>query len=654
MIEGATAHLGELNDQLFGNLIADAFFNKSVEACAEIARATVAEAAAELGLAVNDSSQIWKSLQNDRTCLAIRERLPHVASRISSLCAVFVDAAKSLAHRIDDPEVHRHGLLTGVTVSGDMHARGAVVILHFNSTPKLVYKPRSLLPDLYIRDVLEILEDDSPELVLPTHPRSVDRGSYGFQDFIGYSSPSTEADRAAYFHRFGALVALAYALSATDLHRENILTTAMSPVILDAECLFWFPQQETSQWPADAAALFGGKLSVLASHLLPNWHMQFRAAGASDTTTLGSYAHFDREPARRVVKTDSQGRPTIVYHRVEQLPDFPNQPHTREGVFPADGFEPEILMGFKSVYQVLQRQDVQDRLLGKLDEYQEFRVRSVRADTAAYAARLQSASKFTSGDVPSSNNRAGVKDWIRQTENFALNSGVVPLYELGVHSGALHAEDGTLFILEEPPRRLFQSHLRRLADDDRQAQENVIVRSLELGRVNPDEAPQIGQKRGAAKTGLDAQISALAERISLAVLQSSNVPWVLSSESLSPGKWGLRTPGSDYYSSVPGILIALRASRDPAVEDRCLQIEHHLIRAITDISNSNGANPTPKSGGLIGSGWAGPVLALSMINSAQPKSQIMTALNDFGLHLLEHNATFGGTVVVKSFGTLRA
>ncbi|MET8539466.1 type 2 lanthipeptide synthetase LanM family protein [Kitasatospora sp. NPDC004799] len=131
------------------------------------------------------------------------------------------------------------GELTEVrTGRGDGHEAGrSVALLTFSSGARLVYKPRPLAVHEHFNALVAWYDTALPGLGLGT-VAVWDRGGYGW---IEFTAPAPCADRAAaerFYHRLGALLALLYALAATDFHFENVIAVGDQPIAVDLESLF--------------------------------------------------------------------------------------------------------------------------------------------------------------------------------------------------------------------------------------------------------------------------------------------------------------------------------------------------------------------------------------------------------------------------------
>ncbi|BCJ76938.1 lanthionine synthetase [Catellatospora sp. IY07-71] len=126
------------------------------------------------------------------------------------------------------------GVLTAADETGDPHHGGRRVLLaRFSGGVTIVYKPRDVTVEARYADLVDWLNERGADLracaVVP-------RAGYGWAEFV--PADTSTGDAAAYARRRGGLLALLYALGATDFHDENLVTHGGHPVPIDLETLF--------------------------------------------------------------------------------------------------------------------------------------------------------------------------------------------------------------------------------------------------------------------------------------------------------------------------------------------------------------------------------------------------------------------------------
>lgn len=151
---------------------------------------------------------------------------------------------------------------------GDEHAGGRAVTGITASGKRFLYRPRptaimSALR-LFLSQLLDI-EGDSAEAIFL--PRVLDRGIYGWVEWIEPSPCADDAEVQRYFYRLGFLTGLTWVLGSTDIHAENVLASGNRPYLVDAETIL-VPTFPTGEKPIVGRRLFSE--SPLATGLLPS------------------------------------------------------------------------------------------------------------------------------------------------------------------------------------------------------------------------------------------------------------------------------------------------------------------------------------------------------------------------------------------------
>jgi type 2 lantibiotic biosynthesis protein LanM len=194
------------------------------------------------------------SLRDPAVALPILRRYPVLARQVTETIGRWVDySLEILAHLAADAARLRAvfasgrelGTLTEATAGlGDAHRGGrSVVRLRFDSNLALVYKPRCVAVEAAFQRLLEWTceRDFAPAFRLL---RVLDAGDHGWAELV-VAAPCADAGQLERFYlRQGGYLALLYALSATDMHHENLVAVGEHPVLVDLEALF-HPQDQT-------------------------------------------------------------------------------------------------------------------------------------------------------------------------------------------------------------------------------------------------------------------------------------------------------------------------------------------------------------------------------------------------------------------------
>ncbi|MCP4835393.1 MAG: type 2 lantipeptide synthetase LanM [Phycisphaera sp.] len=121
---------------------------------------------------------------------------------------------------------------------GDSHNGGrSVAILEFDSGLELVYKPRSLMIDEASQSMLGMMNSFlDPECRIRV-PEAMDRGLYGWAEFIEPRACEDDEDLKTFHLRMGVLLGIVHLLQGNDFHLENVIANGSMPVPIDLETI---------------------------------------------------------------------------------------------------------------------------------------------------------------------------------------------------------------------------------------------------------------------------------------------------------------------------------------------------------------------------------------------------------------------------------
>ncbi|HSS52408.1 MAG TPA: type 2 lanthipeptide synthetase LanM, partial [Thermoanaerobaculia bacterium] len=280
--------------------------------------------------------------------------------------------------------------------AGDRHGGGRTVrIATFSSgtssSAKLVYKPRSLAVDGHFQELLAGLESLEPGSRGLSFRRLavLDRGEYGWMEFVAAGECESAAGVALYHRRLGGLLAVLYALEATDCHYENLIAAGDQPVVVDLESLF-HPRIDVPQPPRPDERLAGHALaeSVLRIGLLP-----FRVGGNDEFegVDLSGVAVVAGQPSPQPV-LQWQGIGTDEMRATRErvrMEGGSNRPSLDGREVEAGEYTEEMAAGFAEVYRLLARH--REELLapgGLVARFADDPVRAVLRATRVYGLLL--------------------------------------------------------------------------------------------------------------------------------------------------------------------------------------------------------------------------------------------------------------------------
>ena len=169
------------------------------------------------------------------------EILGHLAADAGRLRAAFSPGREG-----DIGDIGDLGVLTEIrTGQGDFHRGGrSVALLRFDSGLGLVYKPRPLTMDAAFQDLLDWT---GARGFAPVFRRLqvLDIGDHGWVERVAAAPCASGEEVERFYLRQGGYLALLYALSAVDMHHENLIAVGEHPVLVDLEALFHPPRSMT-------------------------------------------------------------------------------------------------------------------------------------------------------------------------------------------------------------------------------------------------------------------------------------------------------------------------------------------------------------------------------------------------------------------------
>lgn len=297
---------------------------------------------------VGDTTQQLQSflqrLRQRDTALALLQKYPVLTRQLILRIEQWVSFSLEFLHHLcrdwkDISAFSRKtdlGVLVALTCNlSERHCGGkTVLIAKFSSGLQVVYKPKPLVVEVHFQELLAWLSQRGAD---PSFRQLniLDRGSYGWVEFITASSCTCLAEIQRFYKRQGAYLALLYALRAIDVHDQNIIAAGEHPMLVDLEMLF---QPDLGNY-ADGSPV--NDHSVLQVGLLPSEDSDREDADLSGLGVSGQLVSRDIDTNRmylqeQVVMSGANNRPTLNGENVN-----------------VDNYTEEIATGFKSMYQLL-------------------------------------------------------------------------------------------------------------------------------------------------------------------------------------------------------------------------------------------------------------------------------------------------------------
>jgi type 2 lantibiotic biosynthesis protein LanM len=456
---------------------------------------------------------------------------------------------------------------------GDRHRRGrSVLLMRFAGGMQLVYKPKPLAVDVHFQELLSWLNDRGADP--PLRPLTLlDRGDYGWSEFVAASSCTSPDEVVRFFERQGAYLALLYALDGTDLHNENLVAAGEHPMLVDLEALFH--PHVYGEDPGLAGNLAASALdeSVWQVGILPRRVWSDEESLGVDMSGLGGRpGQMNPHP---IVSWDGAGSDEIRVSRERvELPVSDNLPRLNGSDVDVVQYRDAILAGFTTMYRLLARH--RDDLLGEqLSRFAHDEVRVVVRSTNVYGLLLYES--FHPDLLRDALDRDRFFDrlWrevarrpyiarVIRAERQDLARGDIPTFSTTPDSRTLYTSEGEAVhaFFDAPSLDRVRRRVGQLGERDLREQTWIIEASLatvlmeredRIGRrvtVPPTDGP-------APKEELLALASALGRRLDELALQDEIRACWLGVGPLDESAWGLFPSGIDLYAGTTGIALFL-------------------------------------------------------------------------------------------------
>ena len=464
--------------------------------------------------------------------------------------------------RLADFGVPPHARLTGARAAGDLHEHGAVTVLTFHTGDRLLYKPRDLGLETGLARLLDRLEAGEPGLA-PRVPASLDRGGYGWQEYV--TEHGVPADAAGFYRRTGALLAVAYACRATDIHHENVICDGRAPVVVDPECFFCTSFHTTAD--GNNEQLGHRAATVLPAGILPEPAHRTAGDAPHDASTLG-FTGTSAASVRRELRRDASGRP---YLRLRDNPPGPvrHLPRTGGRTVTVWGYEDAFIDGFRAAYRWLMADRAEVERI--FEDFRGRRVRHILRPTSFYVKLLWELGhpeatvdavrqeEIVNTLWPSDAHRRAVTAAIFGHERRGLLTGCVPTFERAADGRDLRAGDEVVpGAFAAGGLDLARERLRALSADDLATQVSVIEAALAAGRASPvGRTKRYRPVEAEPRPGAGALDAAAAVRDILAArtLRTRGHTWWLAGRTVGPRAYGVGPAGPGLYDGPAGIAL---------------------------------------------------------------------------------------------------
>lgn len=595
-------------------------------------------------------------LQQPEIALAILQESPVLAQQLVAHLKNWLDTRLEFLQRLcQDAETIHHTLATpedlGVLVAlndaaGDRHRQGRqVMIAHFSSGLRLVYKPKSLKIDIHFQLLLNWINERCKRLSFQTI-RVVDCETHGWIEFISNQSCTDEAEVQRYYERIGGYIALTYLLNGTDFHQENVIAAGEHPILIDLELLLqpmqYPPEEITCQNIVDETFRDSPLFTCIIPMKSQNQpkHAQMDVSGISGSK---------EQVKEAVLGLEGQGTDMMRFVR-KTVPLKKDKNCCRLKGHPVDPLDyiDAIIDGFSEVYNCFH--NYREELLAEdspILRCAEDEIRILIRNSESYALILRQS--FQPDELRDSLRREQCFDrlWHDIVEYPRLIEAVtheikslherdICLFNTQPNSYDCWSEYGALpNVLRRSGLDVVQQRLQKLGEHDYQKQ-TWFIRSALATLVTGDDYQQhapVYSIPSEVKQISPVYLINMAEEIGkrleeTAIRQEGIVSWI-GPDSLNQQHWFFDYSATDLHHGLPGIALFLAYIGAATGQDHYKSLAHIAVHtmfgeiATSDITTIGGFN-----------GWGGVIYALSHLGALWQEPELLTQAEAFVAEVL--------------------
>jgi len=543
----------------------------------------------------------------------LRRRYPALETRLTRVLSLKRAALEALVVRgiADRPQLaallgQSAGRMTALELGqGDHHHGGQTVAQVAFEGGRVMYKPRSLRVDRAFEGFLARVFVDLEDRIRV--PAVLDRGDYGWTEFVPDRYCATHEELDAFYVRLGHWLAVLRLLGGTDVHQENLIAAGPVPVAIDVESLFAI---EAPIVPSGQGQAFDLASALVRASVLRTGIMPFRAPvlGLANVDISAAGALPGEQPKIRVPMIADEGTMAArLYVASVDLDSAKNHPSPVPDV---SKYWDRITEGFLDGTARLARLDRDGALAPLLADFHGCPVRDIRRPTQTYVEITRMLWHPASlHDEAAAMARAS--DLLRR------NAAVLPIApstpeEIAAEIDDMRQGDVPMFVAP-----LDQARIDATLADWRAMRveiEELTIRGAlvtvylneRLGKPHDGSGADV-RARAPHANRLDVRRRALAaqavERLRHLAVRGDDgtVTWI--SPELGDNGWDISPLQPDVYAGLGGVAVTLTGYRDDMRAGRVDEVEglDALLDGTLDMLRAMEAAETPTSvGGLIG------------------------------------------------------
>ncbi|WP_245630270.1 type 2 lanthipeptide synthetase LanM family protein [Alicyclobacillus acidiphilus] len=270
---------------------------------------------------------------------------------------------------------------------GDSHKQGSAVYqLRFSDDRKLIYKPRSLRMASIFTQILNWANKNGLKYEL-FHYRILDKGEYGWEEYIEQRPCSSPSDIRRYYYRLGAFLGLFHCLNGCDFHFENIIACGENPLFVDLETLFFNVPLPSEKLGISEQVKMRMLDSVRGTGLLPVRFFQSGESKGVDLSGIGGKPQLSPFPVPSIENQNTDEMKVV--RKTRMMPGAQNLLMFNGRAVEIIDYIPEFIDGFSAMMHiVMNKNDEFFDVDGPLKGLNEALVRIVLRPTNQYASLL--------------------------------------------------------------------------------------------------------------------------------------------------------------------------------------------------------------------------------------------------------------------------
>ena len=523
-----------------------------------------------------------ESLREPETALAILRQYPVLArtlvETVERWVAVSLEILEHLAADWADlrarfsPDIDPGPLVEVKTGLGDCH-RGnrTVALVRFTSGLRLIYKPKSLGVELAFQDLLDWTAQKGFEPGF-RRLRLIDRGDYGWIEFVEAASCDDEAAVRRFYQRQGGYLALLWLLDATDFHWENLIASGEHPILIDLEALFEPRAQELGTAVDEARIGRALEKTVLSTGLLParTWQEE-----GGDGVDLSGLAGTGGQQAPPILRTEHAGTDEMRFTiQPVEIPAGDNLPVLAGEPVPVARYTDEVVAGFTRMARLfLEHREELAGSTGPLAAFADVEVRIIIRPTRNYALLLfESLHPYLVGDALDRERwldrlwlaarEHPMVEHVIPAERRDLLRGDIPMFTTRPGTRDIWSSEGERFADLQPDAGLdrVRRRLERLGEGELARQAWLVHNALAAIDLKNGSHPSY-ELREAASPSREELLAAAVEvgdRLAAIALRGTrDAHWHAPQTVGTTNTWTLQPVRLDLHLGLPGIVLFL-------------------------------------------------------------------------------------------------